>query len=150
MNKTLVTIMLSWICVTDIVSATDKAVDNDILYEECELEMTAAASATRLRNQGKPRQELAAALSPIKTDSSRLLIQLHAILNEVYTYQDLDDVIYSLYRLERCQREKNEKPVPDSISVVHEQLLNCQEDYNNDQYYDEKLCVRAAFDTKLY
>jgi len=113
---------------------------------ECSFEMQAARTAIRLRDKGKPESSLKAQLVPLDEKSSRLLIKMHEITDEVYAATGLNEVVYSTYRFELCQREFLQKPRPASIDAVLPDLLKCQDKYANKSSVNSTNCILAAID----
>ena len=116
------------------------------INEECHMEMQAARTAVRLRDQGKSKSLLQDQLPPIKTDSSRLLINLHAIVTETFYYSTLNEVIYPTYRFELCLRQLQNKPYPTSLAVIEQPLLNCQQQYALQSSKQSTECIQHAID----
>ena len=114
------------------------------INEECGFEMHAARTAIRLRDKGKSKTDLLSKLPPLEKNSSRLLQEMHEITNEVYRYPDLNQVVYSTYRFELCQRQMLRKPIPASIQVVLPLLLNCQQQFGNKSSVKSTNCILAA------
>lgn len=129
--------------------ATKDIPDNaQTINEECGYEMHAARSAIRLRDKGKAKKDLLTKLAPIDQNSSRLLIKMHEISNEVYQYAELNEVVYSTYRFELCQRELLHKTVPDSLPDVLPLLLQCQQRYADKSSVKSTSCILDAVNTK--
>ena len=115
------------------------------INEECQLEMAAARTAAQLRDEGKPRERLAEMLPPLQADSSRLLWQMHVILEESYTYPQLNAVTYATYRFEHCMRELQNKPAPKHMQEIYTALLNCQNQHGASASASGTQCIVAAF-----
>ena len=115
------------------------------INEECRLEMAAARTAVELRDEGKPRARLAEMLPPLQADSSRLLWQMHVILEESYAYPQLNAVTYATYRFEHCMRELQNKPVPKHMREIYAALLNCQNRHGEKASATSTQCIVAAF-----
>ena len=116
------------------------------INEECHMEMQAARTAVRLRDQSKPKSLLQDQLPPIKPDSSRLLINLHAIVAETYQYNTLNEVIYPTYRYELCLRQLQNKPYPKSLAVIEQPLSNCQQQFALQSSKQSTECIQHAMD----
>ena len=116
------------------------------INEECHMEMQAARTAVRLRDQGKPKSLLQDQLPPIKAGSSRLLINLHTIVTETFHYSTLNEVVYPTYRFELCLRQLQNKPYPISLAVLEQPLLNCQQQFAMQSSKQSTECVQQAMD----
>lgn len=114
------------------------------INQACSFEMQAARTAVRLRDKGKTREDLLAKLVPIDKDSSRLLIEMHEITHEVFDYPLLNDVVYSTYRFELCQRELLRKPVPASLEAVLPMLQQCQQHFGDQSSVKGTTCILDA------
>jgi hypothetical protein len=119
------------------------------INEECQLEMQAARTAVRLRNQGKPKSELLAPLPALAENSSRLLVNLHMIVYETYQYPDLNEMIYPTYRFDLCLRTLQHKPSPDSVTLLIPDLLQCQAQFGLESSEQSTQCVSTVIDTHL-
>lgn len=115
------------------------------INEQCMLEMEAARTAIRLRDKGKSRQDLAQSLPQLNKDSSRLLVFMHEILNEVFHYRQLNEVIYPTYRFELCSRQLTHKDYPYNIQKVYPDLLECQEKFGKKASSEGTHCIITSF-----
>jgi len=115
------------------------------INEECILEMETARTAIRLRERGKQKHELAQNLPPLDSHSNRLLYNIHVILDEVYQYDKLNEVIYSTYRFELCSRQLNNKTYPYNISIIYPALLTCQQEFAAEATPEATQCIVASF-----
>jgi hypothetical protein len=111
------------------------------INEECQVEMQAALTAVRLRNEGKPKSVLLAPLPAITEQSSRLLVNLHTIVDETYQYPALNEMIYPTYRFDLCLRALQQKPYPVSLAAVEPALLNCQRQFGLESSAQSTQCV---------
>lgn len=116
------------------------------INEECQIEMQAARTAVRLRDQGKPKSVLQQQLPPVNSESSRLLINLHDIVTETFQYTSLNEVIYPTYRFELCLRQLQNKAYPASLAAVEQPLLACQQQYALQSSRQSTECVQQAMD----
>ncbi len=116
------------------------------INEACQVEMQAALTAVRLRNEGKPKSALLAPLPAITEHSSRLLVNLHVIVDETYQYPALNEMIYPTYRFDLCLRALQQKPYPVSLAPVEPALLNCQRQFGLESSAQSTQCVSAAID----
>jgi hypothetical protein len=116
------------------------------INEECIVEMEAARTAIHLRDKGKTQQEMAATLPPLNKSSSRLLVQLHQIIEESYRYPALNEVIYPTYRFELCVRQLTNKPYPADIKMAFPTLMGCQQQYGRHASTAATQCVTSALD----
>ena len=115
------------------------------INRECIVEMEAARTAIRLRNNGKPQQELASSLPPLSKDSEHLLLALHQIVDESYRYAQLNEVIYSNYRFQRCIRYFTNKAYPRDLKLVYSPLMACQQQYGAKASRESTDCVSTVF-----
>ena len=115
------------------------------INEECRLEMEAARTAVQLREQGKPQVQLAAMLPVLQADSSRLLWQMHVILEESFAYPEFNTVTYSTYRFQHCMLDLQHKPVPRHMREVRAGLLACQAEHGDKASVAGTQCIIAAF-----
>lgn len=116
------------------------------INEECIIEMEAARTAIQLRDKGKTRDYMASTLPPLDKNSSRLLVQLHQIVDESFHYSELNEVIYPTYRFEMCVRQLTGKTYPRSIQNVHSKLMACQQQYGKQASTAATQCVTGAID----
>ena len=116
------------------------------INEECQIEMQAARTAVRLRDQGKPKSLLQDQLPPIKEDSTRLLINLHAIVTETFHYSMLNQVVYPTYRYELCLRQLQNKPYPNALADIEQPLLHCQHQFALQSSKQSTECIQQAMD----
>ena len=116
------------------------------INQECIIEMEAARTAIHLRDKGKTQQEMAATLPPLDKNSSRLLVQLHQIIEESYRYPGLNEVIYPTYRFELCVRQLTNKPYPRDIKTAFTSLMDCQQRYGMNASTAATQCVTSALD----
>ena len=116
------------------------------INQECIIEMEAARTAIHLRDKGKTQQEMAATLPPLEKNSSRLLVQLHQIIEESYRYPQLNEVIYPTYRFELCVRQLTNKPYPRDIKTAFTNLMDCQQKYGMNASTKATRCVSAVFE----
>ena len=119
------------------------------INEECRLELEAARTAVRLRDQGKTQASLAEKLPAIQANSSRLLLTLHEIVTETYQYSALNEVIYPTYRFELCLRQLLHKPYPKSLASAEPGLLVCQRRYGTQSSQQSTECVQHAMDQAI-
>ena len=123
-------------CATDTAQQSARKIN-----EECGWEMQAGRTAIRIRDSNKPPSTLKARLKPLSKHSSRLLVVMHEIADEVYTFKDLNETTYSVYRFELCMRQLQKKNYPASITPQHEDLLACQQQYGNKSSPEHTQCV---------
>ena len=116
------------------------------INEECGFEMQAARTAIRLRDKGKSKTHLQSQLPPLDKDSSRLLVNMYDITDEVYKYTQLNETIYAIYRFELCQRELLNKPRPPSMQAVLPDLLKCQQEFRIKSSVKSTQCVLAGIE----
>ena len=136
-----ITVLLGSACATRDVPKIAKQIN-----EECGFEMQAARTAIRLRDQGKPKSFLTKGLAPIEKDSSRLLIKMHEISEQVYAYQELNEVVYATYHFELCQRELQNKARPASLQSVLPELLKCQQTFGLQSSVESTNCILAGIE----
>jgi len=115
------------------------------INEECTLEMEAARTAVLLRNDGMSRENLSRTLPPLNNNSSRLLFFMHEIVEEVYKYKELNEVIYPTYRFELCSRQLTNKSYPYTITQIYPTLLACQNKFGKKASIDATNCVLSGF-----
>ena len=108
------------------------------------MDLEAARTAMRLRDQGKRQAELLQTLPPLTPESSRLLQQMYQIVEEVYAYPTLNQVIYPTYRFEYCARQLQHLPVPAQLAQIAPQLQACQNQFGNTVSAQAVACVRKA------
>ncbi len=116
------------------------------INEECSLEMQSARTAVRLRDKGKPYDWLKNQLVPLSEHSSRLLMNMHEILDEVFKHTELDETIYPTYRFELCMRQLQKKPYPISLAAIKPGLSVCKKTYGNKSSANSTQCVIEAID----
>lgn len=116
------------------------------INEECSLEMQSARTAVRLRDKGKPEAWLKDQLVPLSEKSSRLLINMHDIVDEAFSNKDLNETTYSTYRFELCMRQLQARPYPTSISAIKPDLLACQSEYGDKSSAGSTQCIIDAID----
>ena len=117
---------------------------NDI-NEACGLEMQAARTAIRLREKNKPKTQLKQQLAPLTADSSRLLFNMHQILDEVYAHPQLNAVIYPVYRFQLCTQQLQNKLLAHNIDRNLTGLLACRAQYNTTSSNESTQCVLDTF-----
>ncbi len=115
------------------------------INEACSFEMQAALTAIKLRDKQKPKSLLLTKLSPLDKDSSRLLVNMYQVVDEVYAYTWLNETVYSTYRFELCQRQLLYKPYPLSIEPVLPGLKHCQQQYGTTSSEQSTRCVTNTF-----
>lgn len=116
------------------------------INDECRLEMQAASTAVHLRDKGKPKSFLLEALPPVNEQSSRLLINMHAIVAEVYQYKTLNEMIYPTYRHAICLRALQHKPIPPTLTAIETDLLICQQQFGLESNEHSTRCVSSVID----
>ena len=131
--------------VTIIGCAKRSDTDTQAINEACTLEMEAARTAVLLRNKGKSKADLVQTLPPVAESSTRLLQQLHAIVEEVYTFPELNEVIYATYRFQYCVRQLQHRFVPHNLQPIYNELLACQQQYGNQASKESTVCVLNSF-----
>jgi hypothetical protein len=124
--------------------ASDSAHDPQAIHAECRLEMNAARTAVHLRDQGKTRQAMLNTLPPLDNDSSRLLRQMHAIVDESYRFPKLNDVVFAIYRYETCARQLQHQSSP-ALGSIYEKLLDCQARFGRQASHAAVACVRDSY-----
>lgn len=117
---------------------------NHDIQQQCRLELEAARTAIELRDAGKSRQAMMQTLPPLTPTSTRLLQQLYHIVDEVYAYPDLNQIIYGTYRFEYCAQQLRHQPVP-SLQDSVEQLQACQLQFGMTVSKQAVDCVHAVF-----
>lgn len=115
------------------------------IHAECRLEMDAARTAIQLRNKGKDKRTMLQTLPPLQHDSTRLLHQMYQVVDEAYTFTDLNDVIYGIYRYEYCARQLRHQRVPSKFETVYPQLRTCQAHFDRHATKQTVTCVRSVF-----
>jgi len=111
------------------------------INEACTFEMQAAQTAVALRNKNKPKSILLSKLTPLEKDSSRLLVNMYQIVDEVYQYRWLNEVIYPTYRFELCQRQLQYKSYPITIKPVIRMLNHCQKKFASEASEQATNCI---------
>jgi len=124
--------------------ASDPGHDPQAIHEQCRLEMNAARTAVHLREQGKSRQAMQQTLPPLSDDSSRLLRQMYAIVDETYRYPRINDVVYGIYRYDLCARQLQHRPVP-ALEKIYQNLLACQARFGRQASHAAISCVRHSY-----
>lgn len=119
-------------------------VDQKTIQRTCRLDLEAARTAMQLRNQGKSKAEMLQTLPPLTQSSNRLVQQLYHIVDEVYTYPTLNQVVYPTYRFEYCTRQLQHLPVPAQFRQIAPQLLDCQTKFGTTVSTQAVDCVRDA------
>ena len=117
------------------------------ITEACNFELQAAFTAVKLRDKGKPKLMLLSKLGPLSKDSSRLLVNMYQIVDEIYTHNDLDTIIYPAYRYELCQRQLLFKPHPLTIKPVLPMLKQCQESKDTASAEQATECIVTGLNT---
>jgi hypothetical protein len=120
-------------------SPTDHAVQ-----AQCRLELEAARTAIQLREAGKTKQAMLQSMPSLTADSSRLLQQLYQIVDEVYAYPDLNQIVYGTYRFEYCAHQLRQQPVPVLANCIAP-LRVCQTQFGVTVSRQAVDCVRAVF-----
>jgi len=118
------------------------------INEECAFEMQAARTAIRLRDKGKTNEDLKSKLPPLEQNSLRLLKKMYEISDEVYQYTDLNEMVYTTYRFELCQRELLGKSLPVSTQTVLPDLLACQQQYQDKSSVKSANCILAGIENR--
>lgn len=116
------------------------------INEACNFEMQAALTAIKLRDKNKSKSTLLNKLSPLKEDSSRLLVNMYQIVDEVYSHIGLNDSIYPTYRFELCQRQLLYKPYPLTIEPVLPALKQCQHQFGAKSSKQATECILNGLD----
>ncbi len=117
------------------------------INEACRFEMQAALTAIKLRNKDKPKSNLLAKLTPLEKNSSRLLVNMYQIVDEVYSHVELNETIYPRYRFELCQRQLSYKSYPLTIEPVLPMLKRCQQQFGSDSPEQATTCIVKGLDT---
>lgn len=117
------------------------------IQQECRLELAAARTAIHMRDEGKTRQAMLASLPPLTPNSSRLLQQLYHIVDEVYAYASLNEVVYGSYRYDYCVRQLQHQPVPAQFQDSVPRLQACQAQFGLQISQTALACVRESFPT---
>jgi hypothetical protein len=117
------------------------------IQEQCRLELEAARTALQLRDEGKTKQAMLQTLPPLTPTSTRLLQQLYQIVDEVYAYPDLNQIVYGTYRFEYCAHQQRHQPVP-SLQDSVAQLQVCQGQFGMSVSKQAVDCVRGVFSTQ--
>lgn len=115
------------------------------INEACTLEMEAARTAVILRDNGKSKTDMLHTMPPVTQDSTRLLLQMHAIVEEAYSFTQLNEVIYATYRFAYCARQLQYLPVPQHLQEIYPDLLACQQQYDKQATKPATQCVFDAF-----
>lgn len=115
------------------------------IYNECRLEMDAARTAVQLRDKGKDKMTMLHTLPPLHQDSTRLLRQMYQIVDDIYEFRDLNDVVYGIYRYEYCAQQLRHQVMPPNLAAVHPQLQACQARFGRQVSKAAVDCVRAIF-----
>ncbi len=116
------------------------------INEACTFEMQAAQTAIKLRNKNKSKSSLLAKLTPLEKDSSRLLVNMYQIVDEVYAHSWLNETTYPTYRFELCQRQLLYKPYPLTIEPVIPLLKDCQQQYGTISSEQATNCIVNGLD----
>ena len=119
--------------------ATDHAIQ-----QQCQLELEAARTAMQLRDSGKTKSALVQTLPPLTPSSTRLLKQMYHIVDEVYAYPDLNQIVYGTYRFEYCAHQLRHQPVL-SLQNSIVQLQACQAQFGMTVSKQAVDCVRTVF-----
>ena len=120
-------------------------VSNNAIRQHCRLEMEAARTAIRLRDQGKSKQEMLQTLPPLHPDSTRLLQQMYHIVDEVYAFAGLNETVYATYRFDYCAHQLQRQAVPEKFQDVFPQLQACQAQFGMQVTKPAMACVRGVF-----
>lgn len=115
------------------------------INKQCTLEMETARTAIHLRDKGRDKDSMMQTLPPLKSDSTRLLQQMHVIVQETFAFPSLNDVVYPTYRFEYCVRQMQHKPVPTNLQAVAAQLLACQAQFGSQPSKPATECILASF-----
>jgi len=108
--------------------------------------MQAALTAVRLRDKDTTKSMLLEKLSPLQKDSSRLLVNMYQIVDEVYSHSWLNESIYPTYRFELCQRQLLSKPYPLALVPVLPILKQCQLKYGIEASEQATECILTGLD----
>lgn len=127
-------------------AAETKEIQSKTINEQCAIEMHAARTAIRLRDQKKPASQLRARLKPQTDSSSRLLNVMHEIVDEAYSFKQLNEITYAVYRFEICQRQLQKLTYPASLTPQIEELLICQSSYGTKSSEKHTRCVTQTID----
>ena len=114
------------------------------INEACHFELQAALTAIKLRDKGKPKTLLLSRLTPLEKNSSRLLVNMYQIVDEVYANSWINKNIYSTYRFELCQRQLLSKPHPLTINPVLPALKLCQQQFATESSEKTNECISMA------
>ena len=120
-------------------------VSNHTIRQQCRMEMETARTAIRLRDQGKSKQEMLQTLPPLHPDSTRLLQQMYHIVDEIYAFADLNEIVYATYRFDYCARQLQRQAVPEKFQNILPQLQACQTQFGMQVSKPAMVCVRAVF-----
>ena len=118
---------------------------------QCTMEMNAAMTAIHLRDQGKTKPELLQELGPLNKNSNRLHRILFSIVDEIYQFPDLNEVIYPTYRFELCAKQLTKQNYENDYAFVHHKLLMCQNKFGEKASALGTTCIRNVFhdDTRI-
>jgi hypothetical protein len=128
--------------------AKDTQISDHAIQQQCRMELEASRTAIQLRDEGKTRQAMLQTLPMLTPTSTRLLQQMYHIVDEVYAFPDLNQIVYGTYRYEYCARELRHQPVPLHFQKIYPRLQACQQQFNMTVSKPAVDCVRAAFPTQ--
>lgn len=115
------------------------------IKSQCRLEMEAARTAVKMREQGKTKTAMLQSLPSLHPDSTRLLFEMHQIVDEAYAFPALNDIVYGIYRFETCARQLQHQLVSPPFQELAPHLLACQEQYRRQVSKAAVACVRGVF-----
>lgn len=124
--------------------ATDADNVTETVHTQCRLELDAARTAVHLRDRGKSKQDMLHSLPPLHTDSTRLLHQLYAIVDETYTFPKLNDVVFGIYHYDNCTRQLRVQAMP-ALESIYPKLLACQARFGRQVDKQAVSCVRRSY-----
>ena len=110
------------------------------------MEKEAARTAVRLRNKGIASSQLRDKLAPLDKNSSRLLLNMHQIVDETYRHKWLNETVYSQYRQELCLRQLQHRYYPLTIEAVLKSLQSCQAKESAAPNESLHQCISNTFD----
>jgi len=112
--------------------------------DPCIMEIKAAVSAIKLRDAGRPKQDLASALPSRDDKGNYLATAMYSILDDVYDNPSVQSFPYYTYRLLTCHARFQGRPVPKDFSIVASAVLACQKQFGINPSDSLINCIRTA------
>lgn len=120
-------------------------------YVQCSIELQAAESIIRFREQGRPKTFLTDLLPPRTAkpgDKPRprhptITTQMYSIIDEVYANPTIKLRAYVEYRNQSCINRTQRIKVPNTLSDIALPMAGCQEKYDSQESPELANCIRS-------